>query len=123
MSNKIYKFERLLTESLLHDIMALILSPKIKRSISAYKETNEYKELEAEIKKSSDRLTTISKRLEQLHKERQSNIDQLNKMGVDVKLSMSPTEMYNKYTEWSKKLHSDTKKQIAQLNKAKKYIK
>ena len=92
-----------LNENIITDIMALILSPKLKKAMKSLKADPEFKELEQQIKKSKEELEAISKRLERNLEKRQELVKDMNKAGVKVDTSMNSEQIYQAYKSWQSK--------------------
>jgi hypothetical protein len=92
-----------LNENILTDIMALILTPKLKKAMKSLKADPEFKELEQQIKKSKEELDAITKRLERNLEKRKSLVADMNKAGVKVDVNMDSMQMYNAFKDWQSK--------------------
>jgi hypothetical protein len=92
-----------LNENILTDIMALILTPKLKKAMKSLKADPEFKELEQQIKKSKEELDAITKRLERNLEKRKSLVADMNKAGVKVDINMNSNEIYQAIKSWQSK--------------------
>jgi hypothetical protein len=98
-----------LNENILSDIMALILTPKLKKSMDALKADPEFKELEKQIKIAKEELTAITKRLERNLSKQQSLVADMKKSGIKVDVGMNSEQIYQAYKTW----HSTESKKIS----------
>jgi hypothetical protein len=78
-----------LDENIVADIIALILTPGVKKKASQLKNSPEWKELEAQTKKAVEELEMISKRLERIHKDQETLAKEAKKLGIKVKPGMT----------------------------------
>lgn len=97
----------ILNENILKDIMALILTPKLKKAMSSLKTDPEFKELEKQIKLAKEELEAITKRLERNLDKRKSIVADMNKAGIKVEVDMDSEQIYQAYKSWQTK---ETKK-------------
>ncbi|NBU99062.1 MAG: hypothetical protein EBS19_12785, partial [Spirochaetia bacterium] len=87
--NNIYDTRLSLHETVLSSIMSLFLEPGTRKKAEAIKSSAEYKELEKQIKVSSEALDQITKRLKRKIDEYESLIKGLQNDGIDVKMGDS----------------------------------
>jgi hypothetical protein len=92
-----------LNENILSDIMALILTPKLKKAMSSLKSDPEFKELETQIKLAKEELTAITKRHERNLDKRKSIVADMNKAGIKVEVGMDSEQIYQAYKSWQTK--------------------
>ena len=97
----------ILNETILNDIMALILTPKLKKAMPSLKADPEFKELEKQIKLAKEELEAIAKRLERNLDKRKSIVADMNKAGIKVEVGMDSEQIYQAYKSWQTK---ETKK-------------
>lgn len=112
-----------LNENIITDIMALILTPKLKKAMKSLKADPEFKELEQQIKKSKEELEAIAKRLERNLEKRQETINDMQKAGIKVNDNMSPEQMFRSYKEWQAKLNKSVGLKSSGLKDWQKYFK
>lgn len=93
----------IINETILQDIMSLILTPRLKKAIKSIKADPEYKELEQQIKKSKEELDSITKRLERNLERRSALVKDMNKAGIDVTNNMDSDQIYNAFKSWQSK--------------------
>lgn len=93
----------IINENILTDIMALILTPKLKKAMKSLKNDPEFKELEQQIKKSKEELDAIQKRLERNLEKRKGLVADMNKAGVKVNVDMDSEQIYQAYKSWQSK--------------------
>ena len=93
----------ILNETILNDIMALILTPKLKKAMSSLKADPEFKELEKQIKLAKEELEAIAKRLERNLDKRKSIVADMNKAGIKVEVGMDSEQIYQAYKSWQTK--------------------
>lgn len=93
----------ILNETILNDIMALILTPKLKKAMSSLKADPEFKELEKQIKLAKQELEAIAKRLERNLDKRKSIVADMNKAGIKVEVGMDSEQIYQAYKSWQTK--------------------
>lgn len=93
----------ILNENILSDIMALILTPKLKKAMSSLKADPEFKELEKQIKLAKEELEAIAKRLERNLDKRKSIVADMNKAGIKVEVGMDSEQIYQAYKSWQTK--------------------
>jgi chemotaxis regulatin CheY-phosphate phosphatase CheZ len=93
----------ILNENILNDIMALILTPKLKKAMSSLKADPEFKELEKQIKLAKEELEAIAKRLERNLDKRKSIVADMNKAGIKVEVGMDSEQIYQAYKSWQTK--------------------
>jgi len=93
----------ILNENILNDIMALILTPKLKKAMSSLKADPEFKELEKQIKLAKEELEAIAKRLERNLDKRKSIVADMNKAGIKVDVDMDSEKIYQAYKSWQSK--------------------
>ena len=98
-----YDKSLVLYESILTSIMALFLEPKARRKAEAIRSSAEYKELELQIKTSSESLNQLTKRLKTKIDEYESLIKNLQQDGIDVKMGDSMDRIVQK----TKQKHKD----------------
>jgi hypothetical protein len=91
-----YNAARKLYENVLSSIMSLFLEPGARKKAEAIKTSPEYKELEQQIKVSSDSLSQITRRLERKIDEYDSLIKGLQSDGIDVKMGDSMDKIVQK---------------------------
>jgi CHASE1-domain containing sensor protein len=101
--NNEYNTRLTLYESVLGSIMALFLEPKARKKAEAIKTSAEYKELEQQIKVSSEALEQTTKRLKKKIDEYESLIKGLQNDGIDVKMGDSMDRILQK----TKQKHKD----------------
>lgn len=82
-----------LTENIVADIIALVLTPKVRKDAAKLKNSPEWKELEAQAKKATAELEMINKRLERLQKEQEDLAKEAKKLGVKYKPGMNAWEI------------------------------
>jgi hypothetical protein len=99
----------LLSESIVSDIMALILSPKVKKAVSKLKNDPEYKELERQAKLAQQELEAINKRLERNLSEREKVISDMKRAGIKVDVGMDIDQVYTAYKDWQSHLNKSIK--------------
>jgi hypothetical protein len=90
-----------LNENILTDIMALILTPKLKKAMKSLKADPEFKELEQQIKKSKEELDTITKRLERNLEKREKTVADMKKAGIDVDINMTWDQTFKAFENWN----------------------
>lgn len=93
----------LLDESIVSDIISLILTPKVKKAMKALKADPEFQELEKQAKLAQQELEAINKRIERNLEKRQKLVDDMKKSGVDVRVDMNADQIYNAYKKWQSK--------------------
>lgn len=94
--NNIYDTRLSLHETVLSSIMSLFLEPGTRKKAEAIKSSAEYKELEKQIKVSSEALDQITKRLKRKIDEYESLIKGLQNDGIDVKMGDSMDKIMQK---------------------------
>lgn len=82
-----------LEESIVTDLIALVLTPKVKKEAAKLKKTPEWKELELQAKKAADELEMVAKRLERVHKDQEDLAKEAKKLGIKVKPGMTFDEI------------------------------
>lgn len=106
LSEEIQKVRlELLEESIISDIMSLILSPKVKKAMKNLKDDPDFIELERQIKVNADELNAINRRLEKNLSEREKHIVDMKKAGIKVEAGMNGEQMFRAYKEWQEKLN------------------
>lgn len=98
-----YDKSLVLYESILASIMSLFLEPKARKKAEAIKSSAEYKELEQQIKTSSESLNQLTKRLKTKIDEYEVMIKNLQQDGIDVKMGDSMDRIIQK----TKQKHKD----------------
>jgi chromosomal replication initiation ATPase DnaA len=98
--HKLQKNLRLLDENIVHDIMMLVLSPKVKKAMKTLKKDPEFIELERQIKRSKEEMEMIAKRIERNMEKRQGYINDLKKAGVKVDINMTSNQAYEAFKKW-----------------------
>jgi hypothetical protein len=107
-----------LNENILTDIMALILTPKLKKAMKSLKADPEFKELEQQIKKSKEELDSITKRLERNLEKREKTVADMKKAGIDVDINMTWDQTFKAYENW----HNEFKGAMKSQTNFKKYF-
>jgi len=107
---------QILEENIISDIISLILTPKVKKSMKALKADPEFKELERQAKLAKEELEAITKRIEKNLDAREQVIQDMKKAGVKVDTSMDAFEVNKAYQNWSKKLLNQAKKQVSRTD-------
>ena len=92
---------QLLDESIVKDIMSLILSPRVKKAIKTLRDDPDFKELEQQIKLAKDELEAINNRIEKNLAKREKVVQDMKKAGIKVDTNMDSTQMLQAYREWS----------------------
>jgi len=90
-----------LDETIVSDIMALILSPKIKKAVKMLKNDPDFQELERQIKLSKDELDAIQKRIERNLDKQNKIVRDLKKAGIKVDYGMNSVQMFRAWKDWS----------------------
>jgi HD superfamily phosphohydrolase len=93
----------ILEETIISDIIALILSPKAKKNLKALQNDPEYIELEKQAKLASKELEMINRRLERNLEKQQKLVNDMKKAGVKVEINMNAEQMYQAYKSWQSK--------------------
>lgn len=99
----------ILEESIVNDIMMLVLSPKIKKVVKTIKSDPEFQELERQAKLAKDELEAITKRIERNLDKREKAVAEMKKAGIKVDTSMDSTQMFKAYQDWSKNIDKHVK--------------
>lgn len=92
-----------LFEGVVASILNLFLEPKVRRKAEAIKNSAEYKELEQQIKVSSESLNQLTKQLRQKVNEYEQLIKNLQQDGIDVRMGDSMERIIQK----TKQRHKD----------------
>jgi hypothetical protein len=98
-----------INESIVSDIMALILSPKVKKSIKQLKSDPAYIELEHQAKLVQQELEAINKRLERNLSEREKIVADMKRSGIKVDVGMDVDQIYSAYKDWQTHLNKTIK--------------
>lgn len=99
-----------LTENFINSLIALALSPKVKKIEKQLKNDPEYQALEKKAKQIQDELDVINKRLEKVVTEREKIVSDMRKNGMKVSGDMSASELRASYEKWFSDLTSEVKK-------------
>lgn len=92
-----------LHEGVVASILNLFIEPKVRKKAEAIKNSAEYKELEQQIKTSSEALNQLTKRLKTKIDEYEVMIKNLQQDGIDVKMGDSMDRIIQK----TKQKHKD----------------
>ena len=110
-----WQTQRQLHEGILTSIFKLILEPKYRKKIEAYKNSPEYKELLQQVKVTSDALEVIAKKLKIEIDNYETGISKLQKMGLKVNSTMSSNDQYKAFKEWEARQTEKTKRSLNNL--------
>ena len=91
----------ILTETIISDIMSLILSPKVKKAMKALRKGPDFIELERQAKQAKEELEAINKRIEANLTRREKVIQDMKKSGIKVNPDMDSVQMFRAYQDWS----------------------
>lgn len=105
-----------LTENFINSLIALVLSPKVKKIEKQLKNDPEYQALEKRAKQIQDELEVINKKLEKVVTERESVLSDMKKAGIKVTPNMGHAEVTAAYNAWM----DEIQKGAAMLRKGKK---
>lgn len=95
----------ILEENIVSDIMALILSPKVKKAMKTLKNDPDFKELETQIKRSKEEAEAIAKRIEHNMEKREKAVSDMQKAGIKVTTSMDAEQTFRAYKDWQSKMN------------------
>jgi hypothetical protein len=91
----------ILNETIVSDIMSLILSPKVKKAMKALRADPDFIELERQAKIAKEELEAINKRIESNLTRREKVIQDMKKSGIKVDPDMDSVQMFRAYQDWS----------------------
>ena len=83
----------ILTETIISDIMSLILSPKVKKAMKALRKDPDFIELERQANLAKEDLEAINKRIEANLTRREKVIQDMKKSGIKVNPDMDSVQM------------------------------
>lgn len=105
-----------LTENFINSLIALVLSPKVKKIEKQLKNDPEYQALEKRAKQIQDELEVINKKLEKVVTEREKIVSDMRKNGMKVSGDMTASELRSSYEKW----FSDLTSEVSKLKKGEK---
>ena len=113
----------ILEENIVSDILAVILSPKVKKAMKALKDDPEFKELEKQAKLAQQELEAINKRIERNLEKRDKAMSDMQKSGIKVNSNMSAEQMFKAYKDWQANLNKTVGLKSSGIKDWQKYFK
>jgi len=108
--NTIYtdiKAKHKLKESIVADMLTLLLGPKLKAQADAVKNSPEYQELLKQIDINTKSMVRLTAKLKDEIGAYNKNIKSMQNAGVKVKTGQSPFQMKAAYDKWQKDQHAE----------------
>jgi len=108
--NNIYtdiKIKHKLKESIVADMLTLLLGPKLKAQADAVKNSPEYQELLKQIDINTKSMVRLTAKLKDEIDAYNKNIKSMQNVGVKVKTGQSPTQMKAAFDKWQKDQHAE----------------
>ena len=108
--NNIYtdiKVKHRLKESIVADMLTLLLGRKLKNQADAIKNSPEYKELLSQIDINTKSMVRLTAKLKDKVAEREKYLKSMQAVGVKVKTSDSPAQLRAAYDKWQKEQHAE----------------
>jgi hypothetical protein len=108
--NTIYtniKTKHKLKESIVADMLTLLLGPKLKSQADAVKNSPEYQELLKQIDINTKSMVRLTAKLKDEIGAYNKNIKSMQSAGVKVKTGQSPLQMKAAYDKWQKDQHAE----------------
>lgn len=108
--NTIYadiKAKHKLKESIVADMVTLLLGPKLKSQADAVKNSPEYQELLNQIDINTKSMVRLTAKLKDKIDDYNKNIKSMQNVGIKVKAGLTPTQMKTAYDKWQKEQHAE----------------
>lgn len=97
-------------ESILGSIISVFLDKKYRKKAQEFKNSPEYKELIHQIEMSTKELNYLTSQLKTQIDDYEDGIKSMQKSGINVKMGMSPAEMWKEYEMWKAEQTKQTEK-------------
>jgi hypothetical protein len=108
-----YKRIYMLRENIISKMLSLFLEPKIKKQADAFKNSAEYKELIHQIEQSARSLNILTSKLKAEIDKYDSNIKDMQRSGVNVKIGMDAKQLSAAVAKW----RSEKEKEFSKKHK------
>jgi tRNA A22 N-methylase len=108
--NNIYtdiKVKHKLKESIVADMLTLLLGPKLKAQADAVKNSPTYQELLKQIDINTKSMVRLTAKLKNTVDDYNTNLKSMQKVGLKVKAGNTPAQMQAAYDKWKKEQHAE----------------
>jgi len=99
----------ILEENILSDLLALFLTPKVKKAVKILRDDPEFVKLEKKIKDTQVEINAITKRLEKNLTEREKHLADMKSLGIKVDSKMNSEQVFRAYKDWQSKMNKELK--------------
>jgi len=99
----------ILEENILSDLLALFLTPKVKKAVNILRDDPEFVKLEKKIKDTQIEINAITKRLEKNLTEREKHLANMKSLGIKVDSKMNSEQVFRAYKDWQSKMNKELK--------------